>query len=138
MTQFQKDELVSSAIKASRNSYSPYSKFKVGAALLCADGSVFLGCNIENSSYSATNCAERVAIQSAIAEGKREFTAIAIAGGRESVGEEITPPCGICRQVMAEFCNTDEFIVLLAKNDSFDEYLLKDLLPLTFSKENLK
>ena len=138
MTQTEKTNLVSMAIKAAQNAYSPYSKFKVGAALFCEDKTVFCGCNVENSSYSATNCAERVAFQSAVAQGKRNFLAIAIAGGEQCIGEELIPPCGICRQVMAEFCDADSFIILLAKKDGFAEYKLKDLLPLSFSKENLK
>lgn len=138
MTNSEKLMLCKHAINAANNAYSPYSGFNVGAALLCKDGSVYLGCNVENASYSATNCAERVAVQSAIAEGKRDFAAIAIAGGKEIIGEEICPPCGICRQVLAEFCNPDEFVVLLAKNNEFEEHLLRDILPLSFTNEQFK
>lgn len=127
------NKLVNQAVSAANNSYSPYSHFKVGAALLCDDGTVYLGTNIENSSYSATVCAERTAFFSAINDGKRNFAAIAIAGGSQIVGQKICPPCGVCRQVMAEFCNPDTFTVLLVKQDGAKQYLLRDLLPLSFS-----
>ena len=136
MTNKDKENLCNLAIKAAENAYSPYSGFKVGAALLCDDDSVFLGCNIENSSYSATNCAERVAVQNAVSTGKRSFKAIAIAGGRDNVGERLCPPCGVCRQVLSEFCNKDT-AVLLVKEDGYEEYTLSQLLPLSFGKENL-
>ena len=136
MTNDEKLKLCQKAIEIANNSYSPYSDFKVGAALLCEDGTVFLGTNIENASYSATNCAERVAIQAAVTNGKRHFKAIAIAGGKETVGETSCPPCGICRQVLSEFCDGD-FVVLLAKNIGFEEYNLSQLLPFSFSKDNL-
>lgn len=131
-----KQSLVNMAIKAAENSYSPYSSFRVGAALLCADGSVFTGCNIENASYSATNCAERVAFQTAVASGKSDFVAIAVAGGKTTLGENPCPPCGVCRQVMCEFCKED-FIILLANKDGFKEYTLKQLLPLNFGAQSL-
>lgn len=131
-----KNELILKAVEASKSSYSPYSGFRVGAALLCKDGSIYLGTNIENSSYSATICAERVAFFKAVSEGKRDFKAIAIVGGKENVGETLCPPCGACRQVMSEFCDGD-FLVLLPKKDGFEEYRLSELLPLSFSDENL-
>lgn len=130
-------QLIIIAKNASENACSPYSGFKVGAALLCADGTVYTGCNIENSSFSATVCAERVAFFKAISEGKRDFVSIAVAGGRETVGASICPPCGVCRQVMAEFCNPDEFKIILPHGDNYDEYLLKDLLPLTFTNNSM-
>jgi len=136
MTNTDKLNLITLATEAAKNAYSPYSGFNVGAALLCADGSVFTGCNIENSSYSATNCAERVALQNAVSQGKTGFVAIAIAGGRETVGENLCPPCGVCRQVLSEFCK-DDFIILLAKKNGYEEYTLSQLLPLNFSKANL-
>ena len=132
MTDNQKLNLCKQAIEIANNSYSPYSNFKVGAALLCDDGTVFVGTNIENASYSVTNCAERVAIQTAVANGKRNFKAIAIAGGKENVGETICPPCGICRQALTEFCDGD-FIILLAKENGFEEYTLSQLLPNSFT-----
>lgn len=137
MTDLQKNQLVSKAVIASNNAYSPYSGFKVGAALLCKDGSVYTGCNIENSSYSATNCAERTAFQTAVADGKRDFIAIAIVGGKDVVGKNTVSPCGICRQVMAEFCSGD-FVILLGNENGFEECTLSQLLPLSFSKKDLK
>ena len=126
-------ELVDAALKARLMAYAPYSNCLVGAALLCADGSVYTGCNVENASYGATLCAERNAIAAAVADGKRAFTAIAVAGG---VGETVDggfPPCGICRQVMAEFADAD-FIVLVATSpEAFTTYRLGDLLPAAFS-----
>ncbi len=121
------------AVSAAENSYSPYSRFRVGAALLCSDGSVYTGTNIENSAYSATICAERTAFFKAVSDGKRDFVSMAIAGGREAVGKELCSPCGVCRQVMAEFCDPDKFTVLLVKKDGYEEYLLRELLPHSFS-----
>ena len=124
------------------NAYSPYSGVKVGAALLCADGSVYTGCNIENASYSATNCAERTAIFKAVSEGKRDFSAIAICGGRSIHGEECLPtaeqfpPCGVCRQVMREFCR-DDFEIILVTSDKVYSYTLSELLPVSFGPDNM-
>ncbi len=127
------EQLVSLAIKAAKNSYSPYSHFKVGAALLCADGTVYTGCNIENVSFSPTVCAERVAFFKAISEGKRDFVSIAVVGGKENeVGNNLCPPCGVCRQVMAEFCNPESFKIILSNSENIKEFLLKELLPLNF------
>lgn len=125
-------ELVALAITASQRSYSPYSSFRVGAALLCADGSVYTGCNIENASFSPTVCAERTAFFKAISEGKREFLKIAVVGGREEVGKQICTPCGVCRQVMTEFCDPEAFEIILPHGDEIKTVLLKDLLPLSF------
>lgn len=127
-----KEKLCKLAVDAAKNSYSPYSGFKVGAALLCENGEIFTGTNIENSSYSATICAERVAIFSAVNGGNRTFSAIAIAGGRDKVGIEKCFPCGACRQVMAEFCNKD-FKIWLVSEEGIGEYTLSDLLPNSFS-----
>jgi len=128
-----KEKLISLAKSAAENSHSPYSGFKVGAALLCHDGSIYLGTNIENASYSATVCAERTAFFKAVSDGKRSFSAIAIVGGREDIGKKLCPPCGVCRQVMAEFCDPDKFIIILVKEDGYEEYLLRDILPLAFA-----
>lgn len=121
-------ELLSIADKAMENAYAPYSKFKVGAALLCKDGTVFTGCNIENATYGATNCAERTAVFKAVSEGQREFEAIAIvsSGGGE------TFPCGICRQVMAEFAPE---IKVILRDEAGDEHIypLMELLPKSFT-----
>lgn len=121
-------ELLSIADKAMENAYAPYSKFKVGAALLCKDGTVFTGCNIENATYGATNCAERTAIFKAVSEGQRDFEAIAIVS---SSGNE-TFPCGICRQVMAEFA-PELKIVLCDQKKNEHIYHLSELLPKTFT-----
>ncbi len=130
-----KQALCESAIKASDNSYSRYSGFCVGAALLCNDGSIYSGCNIENSSFTPTVCAERVAFFKAISDGKHGFSAIAVAGGKKgSVGIDETTPCGVCLQVMSEFCDPD-FKVLLVKEGGYTEYSLKDLLPKSFKLE---
>ncbi len=123
--------LIDSAREALKNSYSPYSEFKVGAALLCSDGSVYSGCNIENSSYSATVCAERTAFFKAISEGKRDFSAIAIVGGKNGDYSSPCTPCGVCLQVMSEFCG-DGFKILLQNGDGINELTLKELLPNSF------
>lgn len=119
--------LFEKAVKASENAYAPYSGFKVGAALLCSDGTVYTGCNVENVAYPLGNCAERTAIFKAVSDGKREFEAVAIAGSSDDDMSVPCYPCGACRQVMAEFCNEDFKIVL---SDSV--LTLKELLPYTF------
>jgi len=130
-------ELAYLAFEAAERAYSPYSGFRVGAALLCADGSVYQGCNIENSSYSATVCAERVAFQKAVSEGKRDFAAIAIVGSSD--GEYSSPcyPCGVCRQVMCEFCSKEDFKIILPFKENnelkFESFKLSELLPHSFS-----
>ena len=131
-----KEQLVSMAKEAMMNAYSPYSGYKVGAALLCKDGSVYTGCNIENAGYSATNCAERTAFFKAVSEGKREFTSIAICGGKDGVLDGEFPPCGVCRQVMQEFCE-GEFLIYLVAEDGIQTYTLNELLPVSFRPETL-
>lgn len=133
-----KNGLAKLAAESAKTAYSPYSGFNVGAALLCTDGTVYTGCNIENSAYSPTVCAERVAFFKAVSEGKTDFEAIAVAGGKDAVIDGICPPCGVCRQVMAEFCNSKRFKVLLVKKDGFEEYSLEELLPLSFGKDCVK
>ena len=123
--------LAKAAEEAREASYSPYSGFAVGAALLTEDGEIFTGANIESSSYTPTVCAERVAFFTAVHKGCRNFRAIAIVGGK--AGESISafcPPCGVCRQVMAEFCDIETFKIILAEENNIKEYLLKELLPL--------
>ncbi|MFR8548167.1 MAG: cytidine deaminase [Lachnospiraceae bacterium] len=139
LTQEQKRELVELALKARAFSYAPYSGFSVGAALLAKDGRIFTGCNVENASYGATNCAERTAVFKAVSEGARAFAAIAIAGGaQDASADQIASPCGICRQVLAEFCEPQEFLVLLGKDNlTWEEYTLEELLPLSFSGQDL-
>lgn len=130
------EKLILKAIEAAKNSYSPYSKFKVGAALLTNDNEIFLGCNIENSSFSLTNCAERTAIFKAISEGKKDFKAIAIMGSATDTFNEYCTPCGACRQVLAEFCKPDFKIILgrMKEENKIEvkEYTLKELLPENF------
>lgn len=123
-------ELVSLAVGARENSYSPYSGFKVGAALLTKSGKVYKGCNIENSAFSPTNCAERTAVFSAVADGEREFSAIAIVGGADEI-KDFCPPCGVCRQVLSEFCKSD-FKIHLFNGEEIKTYTLGELLPLSF------
>ena len=127
-----KEVLREKAIEAMKNSYSPYSHFKVGAAILCDDGEIFTGCNVENGAFSPTICAERCAIAKAVSEGKRKFSAIAICGGKEGVLiDDITSPCGVCRQVLSEFCSKDFKIYLVTKRDT-KEFTLGELLPHSF------
>lgn len=135
-------ELVLSAIEARKKSYSPYSNFKVGAALLTKDGKIYQGCNIECAAYSGGNCAERTAIFKAISEGDYKFEAIAVVGGEEQFDnkfDDYCPPCGICRQVIREFCSEEDFKIILAKDENnIKTFLLKDILPMSFGPENLK
>ena len=131
--------LIAEALKARRASYSPYSDFCVGAALLTKSGKIYLGCNIENSAYTPTICAERTAVFKAVSEGERDFTAIAVVGSlRGEVLTQYAWPCGVCRQVLREFTNPEEFIVIVAKSE--EEYKVKklaELLPESFGPENL-
>ncbi len=133
-------ELICKALEARQKAYAPYSGFMVGAALLCKDGRIFTGCNIENASYGAANCAERTAFFKAVSEGYREFTAIAIAGGRrEAQSLEYCAPCGICRQVMSEFCDPDAFLVILPRSEEdYKSYTLGQLLPLGFTSADIE
>lgn len=132
-------ELVLEAIAAREGAYVPYSHFAVGAALLCADGRVVRGCNIENAAYTPSNCAERTAFFKAVSEGMRDFVAIAVVGGAE--GQPISEwcaPCGVCRQVMREFCDPDTFRVVLGKTaDEYRSHLLREILPMSFGPEDL-
>lgn len=130
------EELLVRARQAMERSYSPYSHCKVGAALLTKDGRVFEGCNIENAAYGPTMCAERTAIFKAVSEGVTDFEKIAIVGGKDGEEDGIYPPCGVCRQVMREFCALD-FPVILGRKDGFVETTLEELLPYSFGPENL-
>ena len=119
-------------------SYAPYSHFHVGAALLTKDGKIYTGCNIENAAYGPSNCAERTAFFKAVSEGFLQFDAIMVVGGPNGKIKDYCPPCGVCRQVMMEFCNPDEFKIFLAKSkDDIVEYTLKELLPLGFGNADL-
>ncbi len=133
-----KKELVKEALAAREFAYTPYSKFNVGAALFCKNGRVFRGCNIESASYTPTNCAERTAFFKAVSEGEREFSAIAIVGGPAGAPPaDFCYPCGVCRQVMAEFCGRD-FKVYIAKSESeIREYSLDEIIPFAFTQEDL-
>ncbi|MDD6207796.1 MAG: cytidine deaminase [Clostridiales bacterium] len=131
-------ELVEQAAEARKQSYSPYSHFMVGAALLAADGTVYTGCNIENAAYTPTNCAERTAFFKAVSEGRHSFRAIAIVGGPKDGELQYCTPCGVCRQVMMEFC-TPDFEIYLGKNgEDYIRYTLKELLPEGFGPANLE
>lgn len=119
-------------------SYAPYSHFHVGAALLTKDGKIYTGCNIENAAYGPSNCAERTAFFKAVSEGILKFDAIMVVGGPNGKIKDYCPPCGVCRQVMMEFCNPDEFKIFLAKSkDDIVEYTLKEFLPLGFGNADL-
>ena len=128
------EELIKAAMEAKEHAYAPYSHFRVGAALLTKSGKVYQGCNIENAGYSPTNCAERTAFFKAVYEGEREFAAIAINGD----GDDYLYPCGVCRQVMMEFCDPETFQIILAvSKDKYDVFTLRELFPLGFGPADL-
>lgn len=132
-------ELFAAAYDARKLSYTPYSHYQVGAALLTGDGRIITGCNIENAAYTPTNCAERTAFFKAVSDGVRDFQAIAVVGSPE--GDELTQyayPCGVCRQVMMEFCNPEKFQIIVAKSaDDYRVMTLRELLPEGFGPDNL-
>lgn len=128
-----KEELVEKAKEAMTHAYAPYSGYLVGAALLTAEGNVYQGCNIENASFSPTVCAERAAFFRAVYDGVRDFQAIAVVGGKDGVITGLFPPCGVCRQVMAEFCQRDFLIHLGGPEGEIKTMTLEQLLPLSFS-----
>lgn len=140
MTDIPVKELITSAIEARKKAYTPYSHFKVGAAVLTGELRIYTGCNIENAAYSPGICAERNAIYKAVSEGARKLKAIAVVGDKE--GDAITQyafPCGVCRQVMREFCNPDEMMVIVAKScEEYQTYTLNQLLPESFGPDHLK
>lgn len=139
MTKETEQKLMKTAIKYRNNAYVPYSGFAVGAALLTKTGEIIGGCNVENATYTPTNCAERTAFFKAVSEGLTEFDAIAIVGGRKDGALEFCPPCGVCRQVMMEFCHPKEFQILLGTSeDEYKSFSLEELLPYGFSKKNLQ
>lgn len=138
MEQVMVEKLIDTAIEQLKFSYTPYSNFKVGAALLAKNGEIFTGCNIENASYTPTNCAERTAFFKAVSEGVREFRAICIVGGKDGKLTEYTAPCGVCRQVMMEFCDPKTFQIILAVDkERYEIYTLEELMPLGFGALNL-
>lgn len=132
-------ELIGLALKARKMAYTPYSNFQVGAALLCEDGTVYTGCNIENAAYTPSNCAERTAIFKAVSEGRTKFSKIAVVGGKDTDTDlNYCAPCGVCRQVMMEFVNPDTFQVILGKTEEeFQVLTLSELLPKGFGPGNL-
>lgn len=134
-----KKSLISRALQVRTFAYAPYSGYAVGAALLSADGEIYAGCNVENASYGATNCAERTAFFKAVSEGQHDFSAIAVVGGlMGKAPQEYAYPCGICRQVMREFC-ADDFVVIVAKSETeYEEYRLSELLPHGFGGTSLQ
>ena len=132
------EEMIGLAIGQLSYSYTPYSGFKVGASLLTKNGKLYTGCNIENASYTPTNCAERTAFFKAVSEGEREFQAICIVGGKDGVLTEYAAPCGVCRQVLMEFCDPETFQIILATSkEQYEVFTLKELLPLGFGPHNL-
>ena len=139
MDKGQIQELISAAMVQLEKAYAPYSHFKVGAALLTKEGRIYTGCNIENAAYTPTICAERNAFFKAVGEGHRKFRAICIVGGKDGAMTGYTAPCGVCRQVMMEFCDPDMFnIILTAGDGSYKIYTLKELLPLGFGPDDLR
>lgn len=139
MDKKQIEEMIDLAIGQLDYSYVPYSGFRVGAALLTKEGRTYKGCNIENAAYTPTNCAERTAFFKAVSEGERNFKAICIVGGKDGILTEYAAPCGVCRQVMMEFCNLDTFQIILATSrEQYDIFTLKELLPLGFGPDNLR
>lgn len=134
-----REKLAAEALRMRGFSYAPYSHFCVGAALLGTDGRIYTGCNIENAAYSPTNCAERTAFFKAVSEGTRTFTAIAIAGGAENANElDYCAPCGVCRQVMREFCGSEFEIILARSASDYKVFTLEELFPMGFGAENLE
>ena len=138
MEQIMVEKLIDTAIEQLKFSYTPYSNFKVGAALLAENGEIYTGCNIENASYTPTNCAERTAFFKAVSEGVRDFQAICIVGGKDGNLTEYAAPCGVCRQVMMEFCDPKTFQIILAVDkERYEIYTLEELMPLGFGPLNL-
>ena len=131
-------ELIEIALQQLPYAYVPYSHFHVGAALLAKNGKIYTGCNIENAGYTPSNCAERTAFFKAVSEGVKEFDAICVTGGKDGVPTELTAPCGVCRQVMMEFCDQETFEIILAvSTEEYQIFRLKDLLPMGFGPKNL-
>ena len=130
--------LIEKAFDAQKYCYTPYSNFNVGAALLCGNGEIYQGCNIENAAFTPTNCAERTAFFKAVSEGIKEFEAICIVGGKDGILTEYAAPCGVCRQVMMEFCDPKTFKIILAvSKDQYNVFTLNELFPLGFGPDNL-
>lgn len=138
LTRELEQKLMQTALEYRKRSYSPYSGYQVGAALLSEDGEIFGGCNIESASFSPTNCAERTALFKAVSEGKKDFIAIAVVGGKAGGELEFCTPCGVCRQALVEFCDPKSFVVYLGTStEDYKGYLLEELLPFSFSPKNV-
>lgn len=138
LNELQIQELIKTAIDMRAFSYVPYSNYRVGAALLTTEGKIYTGCNIENAGYTPCNCAERTAFFKAVSEGVREFRAICVVGGKDGPLTEYAAPCGVCRQVMMEFCNPDTFEIILATSpEQYEIFTLKELFPMGFGPGNL-
>ena len=139
LSEKEKKELIKQAIAAMQTAYAPYSHFRVGAVLLTRSGRIYQGGNIENAAYTPTNCAERTAFFKAVSDGEREFAAICVVGGKNGVLTDYAAPCGVCRQVMMEFCDPESFLIILAMDENtYQEYTLKQLLPEGFGPKNLQ
>ena len=132
-----REKLIDLAFAAMDKAYAPYSGYKVGAALLSRSGRVFSGCNVENAAYGPTNCAERTAFFKAVSEGEREFSAIAVVGGKDGKVKDLFVPCGVCRQVMAEFCDGDFEIIVAKSPEEYSVFTLSEMLPMGFSPKNV-
>lgn len=138
MDKEQTQNLITRAMGMLRMAYVPYSHYHVGAALLTRDGKVYTGCNIENAAYTPSNCAERTAFFKAISEGERDFAAIAVVGGPNGIPVNYAQPCGVCRQVMMEFCDPETFQIIMAQDpEHYEVHSLKDILPMGFGPLNL-
>ena len=138
LNELQIQELIKTAIDMRAFSYVPYSNYRVGAALLTTEGKIYTGCNIENAGYTPCNCAERTAFFKAVSEGERDFRAICVVGGKDGPLTEYAAPCGVCRQVMMEFCNPDTFEIILATSpEQYEIFTLKELFPMGFGPGNL-
>ncbi len=136
---FDRKELIREALLARERAYAPYSHFKVGAALLGESGRIWRGCNIENAAFTPTSCAERTALFKAYSEGEDRFTAVAVVGGAEGPVKDVCAPCGVCRQALAEFCDPETFVVILAADeDHYSEHTLSELLPQAFVPARLR
>ncbi|MCR5583865.1 MAG: cytidine deaminase [Lachnospiraceae bacterium] len=138
MTKEVEKKLIETALEYRKRAYSPYSEYKVGAALLAKNGTIYGGCNVENAAYTPTNCAERTAFFKAVSEGVTEFEAIAIFGGYDGGELKVCAPCGVCRQVMIEFCDPDEFTIFIGTSkDNYEAHTLREMLPFSFSPKEL-
>ena len=139
MTKEIEKQLVRTALEYRKRAYAPYSNFKVGAALLAKNGTIYGGCNVENAAYTPSNCAERTAFFKAVSEEVKDFEAIAIFGGYDGGELKVCAPCGVCRQVMAEFCDPDEFLIYIGTSESnYEPHTLREMFPFSFSPKELE